>query len=236
MTRKHLGLLLTFSLAINAAFIGAWAVRQLPEDEPAEPSNASVLWDDLELDPEAESTLRAHWDDLGDEASEISVQIDEDRRELFALLKQDEPDFEAIVETQQAIGEKQARLREMVILKMLETSRELDPEARRRWAGHLHEYAEERSHTKRWRRPGHHGRRRRADEGDLEDMLESGDATVRGVPVERGVEIQFRATDPEGAERLQREVRELIEHEFEKSRDRREHWQRSRDKHRRDRR
>jgi uncharacterized membrane protein len=212
MTRLQLGVLLTLSLALNAGFIGAWlAGRDAEEGDPVEPANAPALWDDLELDPAEETRLRAHWDELGEDASEISTELEQDRRRLFALLQADTPDFEAIVEVQEALGENQERLREMVVRKMLEAGRELDPEARRRWAARLHEYAEERSRRKPWNRPGHR-RYGRVPAGhrdrDLEEMLADADVTVESSRIPRGVELRFRPEDPEDTDRLEEEVRE----------------------------
>lgn len=211
MTRKSLGLLLTFSLAVNAAFLGAWITQNLPEEPAPQPANTTTLWDDLELDPQQEDRLRVHWDELGSEAADISAELDEDRQELFALLKQEEPDIEAIVELQQAIGQKQERLREMAVLKMLEVSRELDPKARRKWATQMHDYARERSRRKPWRRPGHHLHHRgRPGRRDIERLLRSGDVRVNSQTIERGVELQFRTDDPEDVDRLHEELPEWL--------------------------
>jgi uncharacterized membrane protein len=211
MKRIHLGLLLTLSLALNAAFIGAWITRRAGDEPEPQPANATTLWDDLELDPAEETMLRTHLSELGDEAAEISTELSEDRRELFSLLQQDDPDIEAIVELQESLGKNQERMRELVILKMLEASRELDPEARRKWGARLHEYSEEQSRRKPWHRPGHRLYRRRPGGHDenLEDLLKDG-VSVESVTLERGVELRFRPEDPEDVDRLHRELQDWL--------------------------
>jgi uncharacterized membrane protein len=239
MTRKHLGLLLTFSLAVNAAFIGAWVAGRMDTEAEPEPSNEPVFWADLDLEPTEESKLRAHWEELGQEATDVTSELAEDRRRLFAVLEQDDPDVEEIVELQRDIGENQARLREMVVLKMLETSRELDPEARRKWAARMHDYAEDRLRRKPWHRPGHrlYDRRRGRRGEDVQELLRSPAVQLETVPLERGVELRFRSQDPDGVDALHEELPDWIRREFQSEQhDGGEHDRKSRGKHRRGRR
>lgn len=210
IARGTLTTLLVVSLAFNVTFAGTWLARRLGQEGPPAVArtngNEPSVWAEADLDAEARQLVQESWGELGEEAVEIAAQIDEDRDRLFSLLRADEPDYDALVEVQQNIGDNQRRLREITVAKILETSRELDPEARDKWTEAMRRYAKERSPEKHWRSRTDgpfRGRPRHRRQDEVERLLESGAVALETVKLENGVEIRLRTEDDEGRTLLQ---------------------------------
>ncbi|MEW6660107.1 MAG: periplasmic heavy metal sensor [Thermodesulfobacteriota bacterium] len=134
MKRNWLLYLVIFSLALNLGTIGAFAYlrhqdRQaaVGQEEPG-PMGLRDLWLALHLDQEQRQTLRRVAPDHRRRVAQLRREMAAKRRELFELLKGENPDWGVIQGKIKEISAQQGRLEEEVARFLLECKKHLKPE------------------------------------------------------------------------------------------------------------
>jgi uncharacterized membrane protein len=143
MKRDWLLYLVFFSLALNLGTIGTLVyLRWHPPPPPPPPEAAPMpfrqMLAELKLTPEQRQCFRGmvpeHWRKVRELEKELAGQ----RRELFALIRQDNlPEWPPVQAKIREIGSLQLRLEETKVQHLLEVQKNLSPEQRRLLATNL---------------------------------------------------------------------------------------------------
>jgi len=134
MKRNWLLYLVIFSLALNFGTIGALAYLHYQDrqaaggKEESKPVGLRDLWRALHLDPEQRQALRQLVPEHRRQVAQMRQELVGKRQELFALLKGENPDWDAVQAKIKEISAQQSRLEEEVVRFLLECRKHLRPE------------------------------------------------------------------------------------------------------------
>ena len=136
MWKKAASLLIVLSVALNVAFMGAWAVRFLRAKwAVGDPSGHSEvqcpLHQRLGTDREQWQRIEPVVTALRNESQAVCREVTRVRRELLDLLAAPEPDMQKIAAKQEEILAGQRRMQELVIRHILAEKQLLTPEQSR---------------------------------------------------------------------------------------------------------
>lgn len=158
MRRDWLLYLVIFSLALNVGTIGSFAYLrwQAQKVEPPPPQEAPLpfqaLMQELNLDQQQRRILRSLVPERRRSVGQLYQQLMQQRRELFALLKQESlPEWPLVQAKIREIGGLQTRLEEEKVQHLLEIQKNLQPEQRQILMTNL-----ERRLSHIWNQPGRH--------------------------------------------------------------------------------
>jgi Spy/CpxP family protein refolding chaperone len=158
MRRDWLLYLVIFSLALNLGTIGTFAYLRWQDQQvvPPPPQEAPVpfrnMLRELNLDQQQRQSLRSLVPEHRQKVKELLQELAKQRRELFALLKQENlPQWQPVQTKIQEIGGLQIRLEEEKVQHLLEVQRNLKPEQRQLLMIHL-----EKRLSPFWSRHGRH--------------------------------------------------------------------------------
>lgn len=137
MKRDWLLYLVIFSLALNLGTIGTFAYLRWQDQraEPPPPEEAPMpfrkMLRELNLDQQQRQCLRSLVPEHRRKVRELLQELAKQRRELFALLKQENlPPWPPVQTKIQEIGTLQIRLEEEKVQHLLEVQKSLKPEQR----------------------------------------------------------------------------------------------------------
>lgn len=156
MRRDWLLYLVIFSLALNLGTIGTLVYMRWQTPPPPPPEAAPLpfrqMLGELNLNPQQRQLLKdmapGHWRQV----RELHQELTRQRRELFALIKQDNlPEWPPVQAKIREIGNLQLRLEETKVQHLLEVQKNLTPEQRRLLVTNL-----ERRLSPFWERGGRH--------------------------------------------------------------------------------
>jgi Spy/CpxP family protein refolding chaperone len=157
MRRDWLLYLVIFSLALNLGTIGTlvylrWQAPPPPPPPEAAPLPFRQMLGELNLNPQQRQLLRGMAPEHWRQVRELHQELTRQRRELFALIKQDNlPDWPPVQAKIREIGSLQLRLEETKVQHLLEVQKNLTPEQRRLLVTNL-----ERRLSPFWGRGGRH--------------------------------------------------------------------------------
>jgi len=215
MSGRTLKLLLTFSLAFNAAFVAVAIHSRLARGPVPGPAGKADLdepfspWAQVDLTEEQQARIEVQRRGLQDRVADIMEANSRERERLLELFQAEHPDREAIRQTQRRIGQNQARLRELAVGHLLKAGEQLSVEQRKKLACVLKDYAYARARGLRGRMGRGMPRWRKAGPGLLTglDLLATrDDATVTVERTADGVAVHVRSLDPGAVRQIQDEV------------------------------
>lgn len=162
---------LAFSVALNVAFSGTWAVGRWARESAME-APPRQLSRELSLTPQQAEMFRHGVERLSEEAEQVRSRIAARQDELLQLVFSEEPDPEAVREVAEALGREHARWQTLVAEHLIAEKQLLDPRQR----AHYEELLQEEVGRMRHR----HRRRRGWNRRDSEEQSGDDETQPRG--------------------------------------------------------
>lgn len=123
MWRKAAPLLVLLSVALNAAFVGAWCIRMAQSYAASETPYDGPVWSPLHrqlgVTPEQWRRIEPQLEAFRQQTQAIHGEMRVLRGQMVGLIAEEDPDPRAISEKQQEIRQGQARMQQLVVEHLL---------------------------------------------------------------------------------------------------------------------
>jgi len=123
MWRKAAPLLVLLSVALNAAFVGAWSIRMAQSYATFEAPYDGPVWSPLHrqlgVTPEQWGRIEPQLETFRQQTRAIHREMRALRSQMVDLIAEEDPDPRAIAEKQQEIRQGQARMQQLVVEHLL---------------------------------------------------------------------------------------------------------------------